>query len=870
MEWREAAGAQLAGEFAHAHKLWTLRVLAEPASTWALCNRAACAIELGLLRGALRDADAALKLDQDCTRAAWWKAVALKSLGKPASDICRAVIERGVGDVEIMREMQSVFLGSVDDSEEPMVNAEGSVADKKSAPEEKQIVPTKSSGVSSAPLPDDADVARAVASEHLLYGVGDAAVDKQIALGYFHTNSGHFKQAIMLFSALLEKNNRIVAAYLGRGTALAMSGHLREAIGDFSNVIVLEPQAIEGYKRRGQSLLAMQEFKLALDDLSHCVLLSPSDSDSFQQRGVCRYKMRDFTSACRDFETATRLDPTLREAWNQLGLSLTQTGQTIEAIEAYETALAIDRTNRETHTNLGQAWKELGDFERADASFSQSVKLDGSNFHSYWLRGVARYLAGHHELAVSDLMACRKLNPSLVDARQSLVVAFTAQGRFAEAVAESDVILAQSADHWVWYNRRMAIVLNNAMDEPFASFHLDEAMEASVKDGFSKRRAPRLACPTEYKDVDSPHTSLNGKIQSIDLRTPMSVQMANLIESSLSFGPLFQYQCPGFVVNKRQWLSAGVSILHISESLQADTGRTMHWRSLFDLAVRWRQLSEPNDPVWWVDQLPFVQFSEGYGSHTPIVTGHCTTVRYGHQLPRALQLVKDVFDARKGISDQMQQDVQAASSLPEMFRAVRRDFWVTTPCHSKARPGHILEGTRITLQYGVSEDGRGGYEFSIRTPGTPPRQADFEQELDALWTIWQSTAASHVNVRTMEAGQKILEATLYICFFWYNLMPLSRGTAAIGMIALHALMHSTGWHISKPIPAGFQPDWEAILTPEPAKFVETMSQWILPVLCPVEREGQSNLRAPLVGQVIGTLRDAVYFLNSVTQEAKSK
>jgi hypothetical protein len=251
------------------------------------------------------------------------------------------------------------------------------------------------------------------------------------------------------------------------------------------------------------------------------------------------------------------------------------------------------------------------------------------------------------------------------------------------------------------------------------------------------------------------------------------------------------------------------------------------------------------------------------------VTGHCTTVRYGRQLPRALQLVKDIFGARKGISERMQKDVLAASTLPELFRAVRRDFWVTTPCHSTARPGHILEGTRITLQHGASIGG--GYEFSIRTPGTPPRQADFEQELDALWAEWQATVEAHLSLQTQEAGQKILEASLYICFYWYNLMPLSRGTAAIGMIALHAFLLSAGWKIAKPIPAGFQPDWEAILTPEPSKFVASMSKWALPALRRVkEAEGAEGEKAgadssPPIDQVIRTLRDAVYFLNANTE-----
>lgn len=45
------------------------------------------------------------------------------------------------------------------------------------------------------------------------------------------------------------------------------------------------------------------------------------------------------------------------------------------------------------------------------------------------------------------------------------------------------------------------------------------------------------------------------------------------------------------------------------------------WRDAFDIAVRWRQLSEPNDPVYWVDLLSPEQYAEGFGSQTPLITG---------------------------------------------------------------------------------------------------------------------------------------------------------------------------------------------------------------------------------------------------------
>ena len=45
------------------------------------------------------------------------------------------------------------------------------------------------------------------------------------------------------------------------------------------------------------------------------------------------------------------------------------------------------------------------------------------------------------------------------------------------------------------------------------------------------------------------------------------------------------------------------------------------WRDLFDIAVRWRQISEPLDSVWWIDLLKEESFREGFGSQTPMILG---------------------------------------------------------------------------------------------------------------------------------------------------------------------------------------------------------------------------------------------------------
>ncbi len=59
-----------------------------------------------------------------------------------------------------------------------------------------------------------------------------------------------------------------------------------------------------------------------------------------------------------------------------------------------------------------------------------------------------------------------------------------------------------------------------------------------------------------------------------------------------------------------------------------------------DVAVRWRQLSEPNDQVVWVDLLTREEFERGFGSHTPMFSGQTKCMRYYMNFERALELHK--------------------------------------------------------------------------------------------------------------------------------------------------------------------------------------------------------------------------------------
>jgi len=130
---------------------------------------------------------------------------------------------------------------------------------------------------------------------------------------------------------------------------------------------------------------------------------------------------------------------------------------------------------------------------------------------------------------------------------------------------------------------------------------------------------------------------------------------------------------------------------------------------------------------------------------------------------------------------------------------MRRDFWVVTPCHSTATAGKIMEGTRLTLQATPPE----GFEYSIRTPGTPPRWVDYALELDYVFGMFLQEARKP-SPDLEELSKWILTTT----FYWYNFMPLSRGTAATGYVALLGMFLAVGIQITTKIPTGELIDWD--------------------------------------------------------------
>lgn len=273
------------------------------------------------------------------------------------------------------------------------------------------------------------------------------------------------------------------------------------------------------------------------------------------------------------------------------------------------------------------------------------------------------------------------------------------------------------------------------------------------------------------------------------------------------------------------------------------SGRFLCWQDIYNIAVKWRQISEPCDQVVWINKLS-EEFNSGFGSHTPMLLGQAKVVRYFPYYKRTIDLAKSIMKETKyannsedniielAEADKLEK-IKQATSCNDLYSSIGENFWVATTCDSAAFEGVAafakkrLEGTRITVQ---KMDKR-GYDFAIRTPCTPSRWNDYEAEMAVAWeALCNAYCGELYGSSDLSMLENVKDAILRMTYYWYNFMPLARGSSAVGYSVLLGLFLAANMEVTGNIPSGVQVDWEAILSSSPDTFLAATKSWLYPSL----------------------------------------
>ncbi|BFU19319.1 TPR repeat protein [Entamoeba histolytica HM-1:IMSS-B] len=720
-------------------------------------------------------------------------------------------------------------------------------------------------------------------TKQLQNGTNNPVIDKELAMGYLYVNNNRVKEAVDYFTVFLNKYPNVVGAFLGRGTAFAMLSNFEKAIQDFTSAIKYDPKCGDAYKRRGQTLVACGKLYEGLEDFNKAIELSNGkDGDCYAQRGSVYQMLKNYEKGRADFREAVRKNSMDFNSWNHLGLNNNALGLVAEAADAYARALQIKDDFIECYVNLAQLHKDAGNFQRSKDVFNKLFRMQPNHSNGHYICGVLYQQSGYHLAAIKEFtLAITNRNEPvsgiakdpdrMCEAWRYRGVTRSASGQFRLAVKDFECAMELKSDDTAWYMKEIALYTHHHLNKPFEEWDL-ESFYPFFKEGFCKHLIP--AALHRYEE----QPPFEESISDVDEKSLPSQNVINkVIIPAMNIGKYMQYDSQGFVHNKAQYLMAGMAAIEMAKKIRdilpewVFGGLTeeqakpyigkLHWRDVMKIAVKWRQISEPNDPVYWIDLLTHEQFEEGFGSHTPMFIGQTRVVRYYCQYQRAFEIVKKLLPEQLKIKEEWVKKVQTAKNIQDILDIIKSDFHVITPCKSlyfddPDKPGtkRTYEGTRLVVEIKQPV----GYEFAIKTPCTMPRWKLYDEELTECW----KNIVRLVLTRKGKKGEEeaLLRAMFDFTFYWYNFMPLSRGTAATGFVFMLAMLASLNYQINKHIPKGMQTDWEAILCDDPKKFEDVMMGWMKDSITQFDVESVPDFK-----RVLPTVRSIIECFNYCPQ-----
>ncbi|XP_045717097.1 tetratricopeptide repeat protein 13 isoform X2 [Phyllostomus hastatus] len=714
------------------------------------------------------------------------------------------------------------------------------------------------------------------------FATDNDSTNEELAIAYVLIGSGLYDEAIRHFSTMLQEEPDLVSAIYGRGIAYGKKGlhdikNAELALFELSRVISLEPDRPEVFEQRAEILSPLGRINEAVSDLTKAIQLQPS-ARLYRHRGTLHFISEDYATAHEDFQQSLELNRNQPVAMLYKGLTFFHRGLLKEAIESFKDALKQKVDFIDAYKSLGQAYRELGNFEAATESFQKALLLNQNHVQTLQLRGMMLYHHGSLQEALKNFKRCLQLEPYNEVCQYMKGLSHVAMGQFYEGIkAQTKVMLndplpGQKASPEylkVKYLREYSRYLHAHLDTPLTEYNVDADLPGSFKDHWAKS-LPFLIEDYEEQPGLQPHIR-DVLHQNFESYKP---EVQELICVADRLGSLMQYETPGFLPNKRIHRAMGLAALEVMQAVQRTwtsskvrvNGKTrlMQWRDMFDIAVKWRRIADPDQPVLWLDQMPARSLSRGFNNHINLIRGQVINMRYLEYFEKILHFIKDRILIYHGtnnpkglleVREALEKVHRVEDLLPIMkFNTKTKDgFTVNTKVPSLKEQGKEYDGFTVT----ITGDKIGNILFSVETQTTEERTQLYHAEIDALYK--DLTAKGKVLVLSSEFGEAdaVCNLILSLVYYFYNLMPLSRGSSVIAYSVIVGALMASGKEVSGKIPKGKLVDFEAMTAPGSEAFSKIAKSWMnLKSISP------SYKTLPAVSETFPTLRSVIEVLNA--------
>ncbi|XP_033125868.1 tetratricopeptide repeat protein 13-like [Anneissia japonica] len=588
----------------------------------------------------------------------------------------------------------------------------------------------------------------------------------------------------------------------------------------------------------GQLNKAIKQLTELIDDHSDLLSAYHARGAAYAKKGI-QYPL-NAELAIQDFTKAIEIDPDVAESWEK---------RAEEAIKVFEQTLKQKPELVDCIRSLAHAYRELGDYDSALKQFNKALTIDPNHVQSLQLRGSLLYHGGKPAEALPDFKACLALEPYNEVCQYMKGLSYAAIGQYFEAIkSNTKIMLRQQIHHHhaifsneynrVIYLREYSRYVHARLDSPFQDYNAGVDLDPIFKDRWVK------GIPFQHFNyVEQP--GLSPDIEDVEEISfeELSDDAQKLICKGAMIGPLTQYDADGFLPNKRVHLAMGLAAIDVAQHVKQFWkmprtfkniyGKRFMWRDLFDVAIKWRSVVDPDQPILWLDMMPHPSFQAGYNTHMNLQRGQVFNMRFAKYFDVIFNLTKKMV-VQHGLGkpeEKLISAIEKVDSCERLLQVVKKikmttplgpGFMVSTKIAAFKDSSKRLEGSIFALTGDVT----GNVLFSLDTATTKKRTEQYYVELDYIWqSLTEEMKKAHGSLKDSEL-ERITNLILSLAYYFYNLMPLSRGSSVVAYTVAIGLVLAIGKEVTGKIPKGKVVDIEAILAGTPETFASLSKSWM--------------------------------------------
>ena len=264
----------------------------------------------------------------------------------------------------------------------------------------------------------------------------------------------------------------------------------------------------------------------------------------------------------------------------------------------------------------------------------------------------------------------------------------------------------------------------------------------------------------------------------------------------------------------------------------------LYWRDIFDVGVKWRQLAEPSDPVYWADMFDDSTGGILEGISTPLLNGAKKVIRYYTYYNDSFDLLKKTMrdgywagenrEVIISLTEAQKRLVDRATTLSDLYKVTGLeddDIFVVANCTSAVYHEKVYPCTKFILNPAKSKGE--GWDFRISASYTRTAYELYFEDIDVLFKRYVNLVLSSSRdiERQLEYTEDILDVVLDIIYSWVHCTPLTRGSASLAYTSSVALLLAANICIDGDFPKNKQLDWEVLLSTTPSEFKFEVKPW---------------------------------------------